>query len=61
MATYSLLENSNPLLALKLREVSSDLDRTELTDDLVETMRSLNGIGLSANQVGIMERGFVMY
>lgn len=61
MATYSLLENSNPLLALKLREVSSDLDRTELTDDLVETMRSLNGIGLSANQVGIMERVFVMY
>ena len=61
MATYTLLENSNPLLALKLRQVSANVDREELTTDLVDTMRALKGIGLSASQVGVMERIFVMY
>ena len=61
MATYTLLENSNPLLALKLRQVSANVDREELTTDLVDTMRALKGIGLSASQVGVMERVFVMY
>jgi len=37
------------------------LNRQELKDNLIETMQHYEGIGLSANQVGVMERVFVMY
>jgi len=61
MATHRLIEATNPLLKLKIREVSKDCNRKELVDDLVETMRAFNGIGLSATQCGVMERVFIMY
>ena len=59
--SYVLIEKNHPILNLKLESDSSDLDRVELVENLVETMRQENGIGLSANQVGILERVFVMY
>ena len=46
---------------LKLDGVSPDLDREELVENLVETMKQESGMGLSANQVGILERVFIMY
>ena len=58
---YVLIEKDHPFLNLKLDGVSADLDREELVEELVKTMREGNGIGLSANQVGILERVFVMY
>jgi len=61
MATYVLLENDNPILRVPLSGLSEDLDRGTLTENLVETMRDYKGIGLSANQCGVMERVFVMY
>ena len=61
MATYKLLENNNLALTIPLSGCSEDLDRQELKDNLVETMKDLNGIGLSASQCGVMERVFVMY
>ena len=61
MATYPLLENNNPILAVPLSGCSEDLDRQELKDNLIETMKQYHGIGLSAIQCGIMERVFVMY
>ena len=61
MATYKLLENDNPILSVPLSGLSEDLDRGTLTENLVETMRDYKGIGLSANQCGVMERVFVMY
>jgi peptide deformylase len=59
--SYVLIEKNHPILNLKLESVSPDLDREELVENLVDTMRQENGIGLSANQCGVMERVFVMY
>jgi peptide deformylase len=61
MATYTLLENDNIALTIPLSGCSEDLDRKELKENLIETMKNFHGIGLSANQCGIMERVFVMY
>ena len=58
---YILLENTNPILTIPLSGCSDDLDRQEIKDNLIDTMKHYNGVGLSANQCGIMERVFVMY
>ena len=58
---YILLENTNPILTIPLSGCSDDLDRQEIKDNLIDTMKHFNGVGLSANQCGIMERVFVMY
>ena len=41
-------------------DCSHDLDRAELSSLLVENMFHYKGVGLSANQIGIQERAFVM-
>ena len=61
MAIYTLLEKDNTALTVPLSECSKDLDRNELKENLIATMKNFHGIGLSANQCGIMERVFVMY
>ncbi len=61
MAIYTLVDIKNPILSIPLSGCSEDLDRDELKENLVETMKEFRGIGLSANQVGVMERVFVMY
>jgi len=61
MATYTLLENNSLALTIPLSGCSEDLDRDELKENLLETMKHFHGIGLSASQCGIMERAFVMY
>ena len=57
----TLIESTNPLLRIKLSECSSDLYREKVESQLIDSMKHYQGIGLSANQVGIMERVFVMY
>tara|TARA_B100000029_G_C17388313_1_gene892434 strand:- start:88 stop:606 length:519 start_codon:yes stop_codon:yes gene_type:complete len=61
MTIYKLLESDNPLLTIPLSGCSENLDRKELKDNLTETMENFTGIGLSANQCGVMERVFIMY
>jgi len=61
MAIYKLVENTSPALTIPIEKCSEDLDRQELKDNLIETMKDYQGIGLSANQIGIMERVFIMY
>ena len=61
MAIYKLIDNDNSILRVSLSEVSEDCDREKLQEDLIETMKNFKGLGLSANQCGIMERVFVMY
>ena len=60
MAICKMVEKEHPVLKMKLT-LSKDIDRQEIVEDLVETMRKEGGIGLSANQVGLLERVFVMY
>ena len=61
MAIFQLVDKDNTMLKIPLSGVSEDCDRKELQENLIETMKNFKGIGLSANQVGIMERVFVMY
>ena len=61
MAIYTLLENNNLALTIPLSGCSEDLDRKELKENMIETMKAFHGIGLSASQCGVMERVFVMY
>ena len=61
MAIYTLLEKENTALTIPLSGCSKDLDRVELKENLIATMNNFHGIGLSANQCGVMERAFVMY
>ena len=59
MAIYKLVENTSPALTIPIEKCSDDLDRKELKDNLIETMKDYQGIGLSANQCGVMERAVV--
>ena len=61
MAVFKLLESDNPILKVKLEDCNPELNRQEIKDNLIETMQHNEGIGLSANQVSVMERVFVMY
>jgi len=61
MAIFKLIENTNTALIIPLSGCSEDMNRQEMKDNLIETMEHFNGIGLSANQCGVMERVFVMY
>ena len=62
MAVYELLESGHPTLSVPLTGVTNSQEGRELIQqDLVDTMRAKNGVGLSANQIGIQARVFVMY
>ena len=56
-----LIEAENPIMKVRLSGCSPDLDRNDVEEKLLDSMKNYNGIGLSANQIGIMERVFVMY
>ena len=56
-----LIEAENPIMKVRLSGCSPDLNRNDVEEKLSDSMKQYNGIGLSANQIGIMERAFVMY
>jgi len=55
-----LTPNTHPILHEKVKKCSYDLDRSEISKILYENMMLHNGVGLSANQIGINERVFIM-
>jgi len=58
-----LVKSSHPLLTTELKPFdfeSPPVDSQELADHLIEVMDKHNGIGLSANQLGLPYRVFVM-
>ena len=55
-----LIPSEDPLLHKKIKKCSYNLDRSKLSYTLNENMFHHNGVGLSANQIGIEERAFVM-
>ena len=60
MALRNIIEEGDPVLRKVCREVGEVSDRyKEMLDDMVDTMREANGVGLAAPQVGIMRRMFV--
>ena len=56
----SLTPSQDPLLHRKIKKCSYNLDRSKLSYTLNENMFHHEGVGLSANQIGIEERVFVM-
>ena len=56
-----MIETGHPFLKMKLDGVSEDINRQDVAENLIDTMRLENGVGLAANQVGLLERIFVMY
>ena len=55
-----LTPKTHPILHERVKPCSEDLDRREISRILKENMFHYEGIGLSANQIGISERVFVM-
>ena len=55
-----LVEPKHQLFHHRINSCSYNLDRNFLSKTLVDNMIHYNGIGLSANQIGIWERAFVM-
>ena len=55
-----LIPSEDPLLHNKIKKCSYNLDRSKLSYTLNENMFHHKGVGLSANQIGIEERAFVM-
>lgn len=57
MAYLKILTDRDPTLRKSCREVDRITSRTiTLLDDMVETMRRANGVGLAAPQVGVLRR-----
>ena len=56
----NLINSEDPLLHHKIKGCSYNLDRSKLSYTLTENMFYHRGVGLSANQIGIEERAFVM-
>ena len=55
-----LIPEDNKILHQKVKKCSYNLDRKELSRTLIENMKHHEGVGLSANQIGIPERAFAM-
>ncbi len=61
MATRGILTDDDPTLRKKARIVEKFDDRLSmLLDDMYETMKANDGVGLAATQVGILKRVAVM-
>ena len=56
-----LLEPNNIILRTRMESVSKDCDREKVRQDLIDSMEHYQGVGLSANQIGVAERVFIMY
>ena len=55
-----LTPNTHPILHERVKPCSKDLNRPEMSRILKENMIHYEGVGLSANQIGIGERVFIM-
>ncbi|MBQ7364213.1 MAG: peptide deformylase, partial [Clostridia bacterium] len=61
MALLRILTENDPLLRKKSKPVGEVTDRIiRLLDDMTETMRHAEGVGLAAPQVGVLRRVVVV-
>jgi len=61
MALRNIVLEGDEILRKRCKEVTEIDDRIRMIlDDMIETMRDKNGIGIAAPQVGIMRRMFVI-
>lgn len=61
MALRNILTDGDPALRKRSREVDKVDDRIRtVLDDMLETMRNHNGVGIAAPQVGVLRRMFIV-
>ena len=60
MSVFKLIKATHPMLKLPIEKCSDEIDRNKVKEDLIDSMKNYQGIGLSANQIGIWERAFAM-
>ena len=61
MALRKIVVEGDEVLRKRSREVSQVDDRIRMIlDDMLETMRDYNGVGIAAPQVGILKRIFIV-
>ena len=61
MAIRNLRYKDDEILKKKSREIEEITDKIQvLIDDMIETMHHLNGVGLAAQQVGVLKRVIVI-
>ena len=63
MAVCEVIKMGNPLLRSVSQPIAIDASSEEfqnLVDHLIDTMRSKNGVGIAAPQIGILKRAFTM-
>lgn len=57
MGLRNIVKEGDPILTKKCREVEEVNDKIkQLLDDMLETMRKENGVGIAAPQVGMLKR-----
>lgn len=57
MAIRNIVKNGDEILRKRAREVENIDEKIQiLIDDMIETMHEANGVGLAAQQVGILKR-----
>ena len=60
MAILRVLKFPDPFLATRARDVAAVTDaERKLVRDMIDTMHAEEGVGLAANQVGVLKRIFV--
>jgi peptide deformylase len=60
MARLDIRIFGDPVLRMRANEVTDfDEQLRTLADDMLDTLRAANGVGLAANQVGVLKRLFV--
>ena len=61
MAIRKVIHDGDPVLRKKSKEVINfDSGLKELFDDMLETLKKENGAGISAVQVGVLKRAFIV-
>lgn len=61
MALRNVIHDDDERLAKKSREIEKIDERIhELIDDMIETLKEYDGVGLAAPQVGILKRLFIV-
>lgn len=61
MATRQILTDKDPLLHKVCKPVENFDDRLwQLLDDMAQTLKKADGVGLAAPQVGVLRRVFIM-
>lgn len=61
MALRNIVVEGDEILRKRAREVAEINDHIKMVlDDMLETMRHQNGVGIAASQVGILKRMFIV-